>query len=331
MTYDIPERSEYEFTQVEQNALAKYLRRVRTQYSENTLRNRKASLVSWFDYLHLQGIRAGGVDGLFVEDYVASCLDDDYAARTVRQRCYCISDYYQRMIKRDVFEIDENPVGDADGIERLEQTRIESHDTQEYLEQSEIDALLDAAQGQSQRCEVIVRLFMSTGVRVSELVNIKLDDVDLDNRTIQVTNAKSDEYSNPETRTVYFDRQTRNVLSNYIRVGRMGYLGSSGDYLLVSNEAEQIGERRISEIVRDVAEDASIQEVMYTDRAGRERRKVTPHLLRKTYAVQCVRSGMDISHLSKILGHADIETTIERYLKYTEQDRRESAMQHSPI
>ena len=331
MTYDIHRRSEYTFTDGEQEALTKYLRRVRTQYSENTLRNRKASLVSWFDYLESQGVRVGAVDGIVVEDYVASCLDDDYAARTVRQRCYCISDYYQRMIKRDVFKLDENPVGQADGVERLEQTQIERHDTQEYLEKSEIEALLGVAQEHSQRCELIIRLFLSTGVRVSELVSIQLDDVDVDNRTIRIENAKIERYTDSEERTVYFDRETRNVLSKYLNVGRKGYLGSKGDYLIVSNEAERIGERRVSEIVRTVAGKAGIQEVMYRDKSGRKRRKVTPHLLRKTYAVQCVRSGMDISHLSKLLGHSEIETTIERYLKYTEQDRREAAMNHSPI
>jgi integrase/recombinase XerD len=229
-----------------------------------------------------------------------------------------------------VFDI-ENPVSNADGIERLEQTQIESHDTQEYLEEQEIDALLNAATQSSQRCELIIRLFMSTGVRVSELVNIKLDDVDVDNRTIQIETAKSEKYTDSEERSVYFDRETRNVLSRYLKVERKGYLGSGGDYLIVSNEAEQIGERRVSEIVREVAQEAGIQQVMYTDRSGRERRKVTAHLLRKTYAIQAVKSGMDISHLSTILGHSDIETTIERYLKYTQEDRRESAMKHSPI
>ena len=68
---------------------------------------------------------------------------------------------------------------------------------------------------------------------------------------------------------------------------------------------------------------------MSTDAAGNDRRKVTAHVLRHSFAVQSIKNGTDTPRLQELMGHSEIETT-ERYLKFANNDLREAARRYGP-
>jgi integrase/recombinase XerD len=237
-----------------------------------------------------------------------------------------VSTLYDDFVQRDVIE--SNPV-DALDVERLEKTQKEQNDTVEYLrrgEEDELSAMLDSASERSLRDYLLLRVMLETGVRVSEVVRIELDDINHDDRSITIINSKTSKYEKDEERTVYYTQQTQKYLDRYLRTRSSRYLSAaSSDYLVVGKRSKQLNEFRVNQIVKEIAEEAGIQEVIYTDQAGRERKRVTAHTLRKTYAVHSMKQGMPISFLSDILGHSDVETTKEKYLAYRESDVREAA------
>lgn len=317
---EINERTDYELSEEEQELIRRYVHHSSVNYSENTLRNRVTSVRQYLDYCHetnLDFLEASPID---IEDFAAHLqASQGYAVRTTRSKTYDVSTLYKRIEKR--VESVQNPVPKADGIKNLEQTQLEKSDEIEYLTEEEVDKLLAAASDRVLRDELIIRLLLDTGVRVSELADIKLRNVDLNSQSIVVENAKSRENKAAKQRTVYISDDNAELIGEWLSVHRDAYVTSSeSKHLLLSQQSGKIGTQRIGAIVRECAKDAGIQTVVHTSQDGREQRRVTPHLFRKTYAVRSVQNGLLITYLSDLLGHADIETTKEKYLKYSQED-----------
>jgi len=330
---EILHESDYSATERERSVLRKYILHTEAEFAENTLKNRVSALKNFFRFLEdeSRGVVADA-DMITVRDYKTHMLQTEgYAARTVRTQLYAVSTLYDDFVERDV--IDSNPV-EGLNIERLEKTQKEHHETVEYLrrgddgdgDEDEVAAMLDAASRRSLRDYLIIRLMLETGVRVSELVHIELDDIEQDDRSIRIVNAKTAKYERDEERTVYYKQQTQTILDRYLRSRSSRYLSAaSSDYLIIGKRTYQLNEFRVNQIIKEIADAAGVQEVVYTDNSGRERKRVTAHTLRKTYAVHSMKQGMPISFLSDILGHSDVETTKEKYLVYRESDVKEAA------
>lgn len=323
-----------DLSEEERDTISKHLTHVDARKSESTLRNHKSSLKGFAEYLDNVGIPLFDVSALDIEDWVNTLLADDYAPRSVRVKCYAVSAVYQTFQKRGF--VGENPIEEADGISDLSATRLEQHRDEEYLTLDEYKKLRDAAD--TLRDRLVIELLWNTGVRVSEAVNIRISDIDRDERSIEITSAKTNRHATPESRTVYYSRSFGRTLKAWLDGGgRARYPGAHGDhdYLLVSSHEDQMGDARPSKIVRETADEAGIQEVLYTDRSGRDRNRVHAHLLRKSYGVHRIRSdtgggSMPLPYLQELMGHDDISTTRDRYLRFRQDDVKEAERNFSP-
>lgn len=136
------------------------------------------------------------------------------------------------------------------------------------------------------RNKLILTILYSTGLRVSELVNIKLEDIDLENLTIRVR-GKGD-----KDRIVLFDDETLYLLNKYLKK-----LPENSELLFLNKKREKISTRYIQMMIKDYAKAAGIK------------RKVTPHILRHSFATHLLRSGVDIRAIQQLLGHSNLNTT----------------------
>jgi integrase/recombinase XerD len=172
-------------------------------------------------------------------------------------------------------------------------------------------------------------------VRVQEAVNIRKQDIDRDERSITVTTIKSGRYEEDNERTVYYSRSMERTLKRWLdRGGRSKTQGADGDdddgHPLVTREAPWMGENRITEIVDEVADRTDLQDDLYTDKAGNDRNWIVGHLFRKSYGVHRTKNGMPIAYLTELMGHSDIETTRDHYLKFREDDIRDAERKYAP-
>ena len=126
-----------------------------------------------------------------------------------------------------------------------------------------------------------------TGCRLSEVAQLRAADLDLADRSVQVT-GKGD-----KDRVVYFSVRARLMVQEYM-VQRKG-----GDGLFVSSKSpyEPLKPRAIQRIVRSLSERAGLED------------RVHPHLLRHTFATHALNGGMDVTVIQRLLGHEDIATT----------------------
>ena len=158
-----------------------------------------------------------------------------------------------------------------------------------YLSDAETKRFL-AASSSDHVDRVIVLLLVYTGMRVSELCNLRTENVDLDSSIIRIRSGKGDkdrivlipEYISEELKPYYMERIKKSDLSVYFLTSRRGTRFDTSTV-----------ERRI----RKIAGKAGIM------------RKITPHVLRHTFATSILRNGGDIRFIQQLLGHASVATT----------------------
>lgn len=136
------------------------------------------------------------------------------------------------------------------------------------------------------RNKLILTLLYSTGLRVSELTKLKITTIDEKERTIRVR-GKGD-----KDRIVIFDEDTLDLIHEYL-----DKRGVENEYLFVSQKNSTLSSRYIQLMIKEYAKEANIT------------RKVTPHILRHSFATHLLKNGVDIRAIQQLLGHSNLSTT----------------------
>lgn len=193
-----------------------------------------------------------------------------------------------------------------------------------YLEPSEVDKL--AEHTERVRDELMVRLMFQTGMRVTELCNIRWPaDVDRSEREINIRGKGS------KNRTVYYQPSLDLLMDVWIDERRPAvYYADESEYLFPTSHSENITRQTVEEVVREAAERAGLQETYGENTNGHELHTVTPHVLRHSFAMEALENGWDVYTLSDALGHADAETTTSTYLHNDEERKKRAFLERGP-
>jgi integrase/recombinase XerD len=176
------------------------------------------------------------------------------------------------------------------------------------------------------RSNLIIELLCSTGIRVSELISIKTNEIDLRNKTIrinppeQIGNAILGKKSGKE-RIVFFGESTKKVIENYLEIREIFLKQRKNDspWLFPSNKPEVcLTRRRVLQITHNLADKIKI-----------DKNLMHPHSFRHAFGNHLLNSGADIRVVQKLLGHESIITT----QKYTEHRDKifEIIEKHHPL
>ena len=163
------------------------------------------------------------------------------------------------------------------------------------LSSQEIESLLAAVDGGTPfdlRDRAMLELFYSSGLRVSELAGLSIQDVNLDHGFLRVFGKGSKE------RVVPVGGRARDSLASYLTAGRQHFVRSrTGSELFLSERGTAISRKMVWVLVKK-----------YAKRAGIEK-PVKPHLLRHSFATHLLGGGADLRAIQEMLGHANIATT----------------------
>jgi len=186
-------------------------------------------------------------------------------------------------------------------------------DLKGYLEPEQIEQLIVAAP--NPRDKLLVRIPWRSGVRVSELIGIRVQDVDFDNRAIVIKvqkMRKRDGKAIERRRVVPIDQGTLDMVKEYLEWRKQ--FPYKGDLLF------PITRQRVDQIYWKLGRRAGIKEI--GDPAISKHRKLHPHVLRHSFAIHAVKRGMRVERLQKILGHQS-PTTTSVYLQWSSADLHE--------
>ncbi|MDD3374040.1 MAG: tyrosine-type recombinase/integrase [Methanoculleus bourgensis] len=213
----------------------------------------------------------------------------DYKPKTLHRMISTLSSFYRYLYTQGV--VVANPML---GVER---PRIKNQELK-YLKHSQVIRLLRSIEDRRNR--LIVRLIYATGVRVSELCAINVEDIDFEEQTIRVK-GKGD-----KIRTVFVDEETLKDIDEFIGNKIEGPL-------FVGQQGNHISPRTVQHIFKENAPDG-----------------ITPHKIRHSYASELYRRSKNLRVVQENLGHSSIKTT-EIYLHTDLEERKRVYQQYFPL
>jgi len=192
------------------------------------------------------------------------------------QRSY-LSAFFQWLTDDEV--IPRNPIGKLKPIKCKKEIKTAFSDV-------ELDAIRGACKTTKERA--IVEMLLSTGVRVSELTGMKVEDINFSNLSVHVVHGKGN-----QERLTY----TTPVAAKYLLAYLNGRKEENSDVLFCNMYHEQIRPGGINTILKTIGKRAGVE-------------NVHPHRFRRTFATNLAKRGMEIQEIQRLLGHANLNTTM---------------------
>jgi len=173
------------------------------------------------------------------------------------------------------------------------------------LTKEEIKALIDAID--DKRDKLMVELLYSSGLRVSELCNLKLENIDINEKLVKVKAGKG----NKDRIVMLSDKW----INSYVDFARRFFKKVQKEYVFCKKNGTPLSPDTVQRIIKDAAQKANIN------------KHVTPHTLRHSFATHLLQSGTNLREIQTLLGHSNIATT----QIYTKVDTKELKKVKSPL
>ena len=229
------------------------------------------------------------VDLDLLNDYIADLRGrKGYRDTTTARKVAAIKSFFTFLAQNGVIE---EPPTESLGSPRVGRA------LPKYLTEEEVDRLLKEADkagtAEGQRDANILELLYATGLRVSELVSLNVQDIDFEESYIRCWGKGSKE------RIVYAHDRALDGLQDYLSTSRMSLVGQNRDEiaLFVNHRGERLTRQWVWNILKT-----------YSKRAGIDC-KITPHTLRHSFATHLLQKGASLRHVQELLGHSSISTT----------------------
>lgn len=255
-------------------------------YSDKTIESYNIEINKFIEYLNDNDLNFDKLSKEDIRGYLKHLDSLKYKNSSISKNLSAIRSFYKYLVMEEVVQT--NPfilISNPKKVKKLPN----------FLNEIEIEDLLniyDEESYDSIRNRLILELLYSTGVRVSELVNIKIKDINYSDRSILILGKGSKE------RIVLFGEPTEKLLYNYCDKSRNVYLdGKKSDYLILNRFGDKISERSIQKLINSCTNKLALKH------------KVTPHTIRHTFATHLLNNGADIKSVQELLGHESLSTT----------------------
>ena len=272
--------------------------------SRNTVAAYAGDLASLAEFLKSRNIVSWRTaDREILLDYLDMLRDNGMESSTVARHLASMRMFFRYLAGEELIADDPAKLLDSPKLWRI---------LPDHLSIAEVEALLQVFPADGDALEVrnrtMLHVLYASGLRVSELVSLKLTDINFENFMLRIRGKGSKE------RIVPVAAEVLKMVARYIRTAReeLVYLIPSSPYLFVSRHSRKLDRERIWAIIKDAAFRAGIA------------KNIHPHTLRHSFAGHLLANGADLRAIQEMLGHADIGTTEI----YTHVDRSRLASVH---
>ncbi len=249
-----------------------------------TCKNYRRDLETLAAWCEQSGVgRWKDLDSEHVRAYSASCFRKGLSARSIQRRLSAARTFYRYLIREG--EVKKSPVTSVSapkGKKRLP-GNLDADRMARLLDISGDGAIVD-------RDRAILELLYSSGLRLAELTDLSLGDVDMHDATVRVTGKGN------KDRIVPVGRQALKALRQWA-ITRVDLANADEEALFVSNRGSRISKRSVQSRVKHWAKQQGIDANVY------------PHLFRHSFATHLLESSHDLRGVQELLGHANISTT----------------------
>lgn len=255
-------------------------------YSKYTIDNYEKDIEEFLEYLEEENINYLKLEYSDIRAYLGYLKEEKKEKSTsISRKLSALRSYYKYLcnnnkVNSNLFSLISSP--------KKEQK------LPRYFEYNELEELfnvpdLNTALGQRDR--LILELLYATGIRVGELVKIKLKDINKSERTILIYGKGS------KMRIVNYGEYANDILITYLNDGYKDLNKFNTDYLILNNQGRVISERGVRYILTNLIKNTSIH------------KNISPHMLRHSFATHLLNEGCDILSVKELLGHESISST----------------------
>ncbi|WP_295158373.1 site-specific tyrosine recombinase XerD [uncultured Brachyspira sp.] len=272
----------------DQEILSMYLNyeAVEKGLSSNTLESYKRDIVIYLDFLSRNKKTILKATRKDIEKFLSERKNQGSKSRTVARNKVSIVNLYKFLVMENY--ISKNP---TDNLEVIRLKRV----LPESLTTTEVDDLLSVHNEKTDkglRDKAIFELMYSSGLRVSEICSLKIDDIFFDGKYLKICGKGKRE------RIVPINDRALDILQRYIQTSRVIMVkGKKTSELFLNFRGDKISRVGIWKIVKEAMKKSKIEKNIY------------PHTLRHSFATHLIQHGADLRAVQRMLGHSDITTT----------------------
>ncbi|MCG8308667.1 MAG: tyrosine-type recombinase/integrase [Cytophagales bacterium] len=268
------------------NSFLKYLQYER-RYSRHTITSYKNDLdqLSLFLKSNYPEVPVEQVNHAILRDWVVSLSEKGLNTNSINRKLVTLRSFFKFLLKKGVVE--KSPVT------KLGNLRTKKNLPQ-FVREKDMTLLLDHGKFDNNFAELrdylVVEILYGTGIRQGELIELKINNIDLPNNSIKVFGKRNKE------RIIPIAQSLSTLISKYLSVRNDEFQGNSYGYLIVSNKGAKSYPMMINRIVKKYLAGISVD-------------KKSPHVLRHTYATHLLDKGADLNAVKDLLGHQSLAAT----------------------
>lgn len=256
------------------------------KYSIRTVRSYEDDIIQFFNYCDRESINFLDIDYNFSRGYLRYLSEElNESSTSVSRKISSIRGFYKYLVR--------NEIVDTNYFSLLTLPK-KKRNLPKFFEENEIVILLksiDRSTPLGERNFVLLELLYATGMRVSEVISIKVDDIDFNNSKIKILGKGNKE------RYVYFNEFCKLTLSNFINGSYNELNVNNSDYLFLNHLGEHLTVRGVQYLLDCVIKTSCIG------------KNITPHMLRHSFATHLLNNGCDLLSVQELLGHESLKAT----------------------
>lgn len=256
------------------------------RYPETTITSYQKDLDNYYGFIKAKNINYKTINKDEIRSYLKYLDELKYSKTTISRILSTLRHFYQylminKVVSVNMFKLIKNPKKD-----KKLPNFLQSDELQKIFDSIEIETPLGI------RNRLIVELLYASGLRVSELASLTIDNINIHTKEIRVLGKGSKE------RIVFFGDYAKKYLELYLEQSRPILQDKNKTkVLLLNNNGDPISTRGIQMIIDNVVRDASLKH------------NISPHVLRHTFATDLLNNGADLKSVQELLGHSSLSTT----------------------
>lgn len=268
---------------ISQDEFLKYLQ-FEKRYSSHTLVAYTNDLSQFIQFItsEYQIKELSEISHSVIRSWIVSLMEQKVTARSVNRKITTLKTFYKFLLRQQ--KVMQNPMLKVLSPKVSKRLPV-------FVEKEKMDALLDNTivddTFEGKRNKLIIELFYATGMRLSELINLKQTDVDMYASQLKVLGKRNKE------RIIPFSDALKHEITNYIEAKPI----SDTEYLFINKNGKKLYEKLVYRIVN-----SNLALITTAN-------KKSPHVLRHTFATQMLNNGADLNAVKELLGHANLSAT----------------------